>query len=151
MKVFLYKLGKPAFPHSREWVETYIKRMRGQISVASIEAREKPKDPLGFLRFPPSSEHRLVALDERGKEWSSQMLATKLDDWFANPQIKSLSFVVGGPYGIPKDLIDAAHDLWSLSKGTFPSDIAWLVTAEQLYRACSIRQGTGYHHGDVLT
>jgi 23S rRNA (pseudouridine1915-N3)-methyltransferase len=150
MKVFLYKLGKPAFTESRDWVEIYSRRLRHQIHFETIEAKAKPKDPIAILRYAPSHEHRLIALDERGKQRTSEQLATTLSNWFGEPQIKSVSFLVGGPYGIPPQLTKAAHELWSLSQSTLPSDLAWLICAEQIFRAQSIRQGTGYHHGESM-
>ena len=124
--------------------------MRGQLAVETIETKENPKDPLAILRYPPSHEHRLIVLDERGKQFASEKFADSLTDWLGNPQIKSVSFLIGGPYGVPPTLVEQAHETWSFSNSTLPSDLAWLVCTEQLYRAHSIRVGSSYHHGDVL-
>jgi 23S rRNA (pseudouridine1915-N3)-methyltransferase len=87
-----------------------------------------------------------VVLDERGKDLSSPELAQFIQSKMDLGHTKSLSFVIGGPYGISDELRQQADFVWRLSKGVFPSDLAWVMVWEQIYRAANILRGTPYHH-----
>ncbi len=90
--------------------------------------------------------HLVVALDERGIEMSSPQLANWIQDKFDKNSVKQLSFVIGGPYGLHEDITKRADLVWSLARGVYPSDMAWIMVWEQLYRASNIIRKTGYHH-----
>lgn len=94
--------------------------------------------------------HQVWALDEDGATLTSPQFAKRLGDSFANPAIKQLSLVVGGPYGLPAAFRDRCHGTIALSPMIFTSDLAWLIVWEQLYRGLSILTGSPYHHGDRL-
>jgi 23S rRNA (pseudouridine1915-N3)-methyltransferase len=85
----------------------------------------------------------VVVLDERGKEFSSQELAARLDDWQSDG--RDLTFVIGGPDGVSEACMDRADLRWSLSKLTLPHGLARVIFAEQLYRAWSLTTGHPYH------
>jgi len=53
--------------------------------------------------------------------------------------------VIGGPLGISPKLLEEANTTLSLSRMTFPHDLARLMVVEQLYRAFSILKGEPYH------
>lgn len=91
-------------------------------------------------------QHIIIALDERGKELSSPQLAQWIQDKFDASFVKQMSFVVGGPYGLHEEVRKQADLVWSLAKGVYPSDLAWVMVWEQLYRASSILRNTSYHH-----
>ena len=85
----------------------------------------------------------VVVLDERGKEFSSQELAARLDDWQSDG--RDLTFVIGGPDGVSEQCMDRADLRWALSKLTLPHGLARVIFAEQLYRAWSLTTGHPYH------
>jgi 23S rRNA (pseudouridine1915-N3)-methyltransferase len=87
----------------------------------------------------------MVALDEHGKEMSSEKLADFLQ-LRANDSIKTLVFVIGGAFGLDEAVLQKANYKWSLSKLTFPHQLARLILAEQVYRACTIIRNEKYHH-----
>lgn len=94
----------------------------------------------------PKSEHPIIALDERGQEWSSAQFSQVIVKLRDDPGIKSLTFVIGGPHGLSEEFRKDAKEVWRFSKLTFTSDLAWLLLWEQMYRAQNIIAGTGYHH-----
>ena len=98
---------------------------------------------LGKVAFPGEL---LVLLDESGKTCTSQALAQKFQGWLDDPAIKTLTFVVGGPYGFPPETKQTAQQLLRLSDLTLQGDIAWLVACEQIYRAFTILKKMPYHH-----
>src|SRR5439155_26563726 len=75
----------------------------------------------------------LVALNERGKEFTSESLA-KFIQQRANESTKQLVFLIGGAYGIDEKVLKAAKLQWSLSSLTFPHQLVRLILAEQVYR-----------------
>lgn len=95
-----------------------------------------------ILRLLKPSE-QAVALDERGEELSSAELAGKLTDWQTNG--RDLSFIIGGPDGIPEGCMQRADFRWSLSRLTLPHGLARVLFAEQLYRAWTMTTGHPYH------
>ena len=85
----------------------------------------------------------VVALDGRGKAWSSEELAERLEHW--RQQGRDLAFLIGGPEGHSPDVLAAADERWSLGPLTLPHMLVRLVLAEQLYRACSLLANHPYH------
>jgi 23S rRNA (pseudouridine1915-N3)-methyltransferase len=86
-----------------------------------------------------------VALDERGKQASSEGLATFIQAR-ANESTKHLIFLIGGVYGIDEGVLKRANFKWSLSQLVFPHQLVRLILAEQVYRACTILRNEKYHH-----
>ena len=85
----------------------------------------------------------VVALDGRGKPWSSEDLARRLEHWRA--QGRDLAFLVGGPEGHAPDVLARAEETWSLGPLTLPHMLVRLVLAEQLYRAAALLANHPYH------
>lgn len=96
---------------------------------------------LGLLR----KRAYTIAVDGRGQEYSSEawsrFLAGKKLDGRSHFQ-----FVLGGASGLDRRVLDAADACWSLSKLTFPHQMARCIVLEQLYRAVRIERGEPYHH-----
>lgn len=86
---------------------------------------------------------RVIALDERGRQWSTAELADRLGEWQSAG--KDISLLIGGPDGIAEDCLARADGRWSLSKLTLPHGLARVVVAEQLYRAWTLLSGHPYH------
>jgi 23S rRNA (pseudouridine1915-N3)-methyltransferase len=87
----------------------------------------------------------LIALDERGKQLSSEGVA-ELIQKKANESTRSLVFLIGGSYGLHETVLQRANFIWSLSPLVFPHQLVRLIVAEQVYRACTILKNEKYHH-----
>jgi 23S rRNA (pseudouridine1915-N3)-methyltransferase len=85
----------------------------------------------------------VVALDERGKDWSTAQFAESIGRW--RDAAESVSFVIGGPDGLDPDLKRSARVQMRLSSLTLPHALARVLLAEQLYRAWSLLAGHPYH------
>jgi 23S rRNA (pseudouridine1915-N3)-methyltransferase len=86
---------------------------------------------------------RIVALDERGTNLTTQALAAKLRDWQLGGD--DVALVIGGPDGIDPAFRQAAHERIRLSDLTLPHAFARVLLIEQLYRAWSINANHPYH------
>lgn len=87
--------------------------------------------------------HRVIALDERGKQWSTMELAEHLRSWMREES--GACFLVGGPDGLPAQCRERAQDVWALGRLTLPHPLVRTILAEQLYRAWTITQNHPYH------
>ena len=156
MKIQLWTIGKNHESYIREGVEEFTKRIQryhpvewtiipvprnaGMLSEADLKMKEGQL-VLEWLK----KDDFLVALDEHGKEMSSEQLSGFLQSQ-ANERVKQLVFLIGGAYGLDEAVLKRANHRWSLSKLTFPHQLVRLILAEQLYRACSIGNNEKYHH-----
>lgn len=95
------------------------------------------------LRAAIPAGHLVVALDERGKDWTSTRLAQALGQW--RDGAESVTFIIGGPDGLAADLKRDARLLLRLSSMTLPHAMARVLLTEQLYRAWSLLAGHPYH------
>ena len=87
--------------------------------------------------------HRIIALDERGRQWTTIQLATQMEKWMQMEH--GVCFLLGGPDGLPRFCRDRAQDTWSLGLLTLPHPMVRVILAEQLYRAWTVTQNHPYH------
>jgi 23S rRNA (pseudouridine1915-N3)-methyltransferase len=90
-----------------------------------------------------SADTHVVALDGRGKTWSSEVLAEQLGAW--RMQGRDLAILIGGPDGHADEVLGRANQRWSLGPLTLPHMLVRLIVVEQLYRATTILAGHPYH------
>ena len=156
MKIQLWAIGKNHEPYIRdgavdftkrlskyysaEWVILPVPKNAGMLSAMDL----KKKEGETILEWLKKGDY-LVALDERGKQFTSPGLATFIQDR-ANEGIKNLVFLIGGAFGLDQQVLQRANHQWSLSNLTFPHQLVRLILAEQLYRACTILRNEKYHH-----
>jgi 23S rRNA (pseudouridine1915-N3)-methyltransferase len=98
------------------------------------------RDAIMATTGPP---RRAIALDVRGKPWSTEALASSLADWMQDG--RDVDLLVGGPEGLHPDCLAAAERRWSLGPLTLPHPLVRVILAEQLYRAWTILEGHPYH------
>jgi len=85
----------------------------------------------------------VIALDERGRQWSTLELADQFASWRQGG--RDIALLVGGPDGLHESCRLQARQLWSLSPLTLPHALVRVIVAEQLYRAWSIGANHPYH------
>ena len=86
---------------------------------------------------------RIIALDERGKDWSTVQLADALTGW--QREGGDVALLIGGADGLDPALKQRADTLLRLSSLTLPHGMVRVLLAEQLYRAWSITRNHPYH------
>ncbi|HEX8270853.1 MAG TPA: 23S rRNA (pseudouridine(1915)-N(3))-methyltransferase RlmH [Flavobacterium sp.] len=108
------------------------------------EAQQKEKEGELIVSRLTSTDH-LVLLDENGKSFSSLGFANEIQKKM-NSGIKTLVFVIGGPYGFSEAVYQKASGKISLSQMTFSHQMVRLFFIEQVYRAFTILKNEPYHH-----
>jgi 23S rRNA (pseudouridine1915-N3)-methyltransferase len=108
------------------------------------EAQQKEKEGELILSKTQNSDV-LILLDENGKQMDSVGFSSYLQKHM-NSGIKTLIFVIGGPYGFSDTLYARANGKISLSKMTFSHQMVRLFFIEQLYRGFTILRNEPYHH-----
>ncbi len=88
---------------------------------------------------------QLILLDENGASFSSVGFSDYLQKKM-NSGIKTLVFVIGGPYGFSEEVYAKAQGKISLSEMTFSHQMVRLFVIEQLYRGFTILKNEPYHH-----
>ncbi len=139
MKLALLAVGKLKEAWVQEGCAEYAKRMRGKLPLELVELKD---DGELTRKIPP--RYKLWALDERGKQLSSEELAAALKRAMDGGE-QGIAMVIGGADGLPRDLVGRADFVWSLGRLTLPHRLARLIVLEQLYRALSILRGEPYH------
>jgi 23S rRNA (pseudouridine1915-N3)-methyltransferase len=128
------------FPRDWKFCLDALQTARRSKSDKSTRARDdETADILGRIR----ADEFVVLLDERGRQFGSQELARRLEDW--QHAGRDLCFVIGGPDGVGETLDTRADLTWSLSRLTLPHGLARVMFAEQMYRAWSLKSGHPYH------
>ncbi len=126
--------------YKMKWTIIPVPKNAGMMSEPDLKKKEGEM-VLDWL----TKDDYLVALDERGKQMSSEKLA-KFIQARANESTKNLVFLIGGAFGIDEMVLKRANLTWSLSELTFPHQLVRLLLAEQVYRACTILKNEKYHH-----
>jgi 23S rRNA (pseudouridine1915-N3)-methyltransferase len=85
-----------------------------------------------------------IALCIDAKQPASEELAGKLRDLFVSGK-SDIVFVIGGSLGLHESVLARAQERMSMSRMTFPHQLARIVLLEQLYRAAKINAGQRYH------
>ena len=85
-----------------------------------------------------------MLLDELGEEMTSKEFA----QWIGKKRDtgETLTFVIGGAYGVDERIRKSAKKIIAISRMTLPHELCKLMFLEQLYRAHTILEGRGYHH-----
>lgn len=86
----------------------------------------------------------MVALCIEGTQLSSEQLATYFEQT-ALEGTSTISFIIGSSHGLSDKVKNACTKKMSMSKMTFPHQLARVMLLEQIYRGFSISKGIKYH------
>lgn len=86
----------------------------------------------------------VVSMCIEGKQISSEELAKMFNDK-AVEGFSNICFIIGSSHGLSDRVKQLSHFKMSMSKMTFPHQLARVMLLEQTYRAFSILNGSKYH------
>lgn len=154
MRIRLLAVGSKMPSWVEEGIETYRKRLprdfnleieeialgqRGKnADIAKARAQEAQR-----IRDKLRGDEYVVALEVKGKPWTTEQLAEEADAW--RMAGREVVLLVGGPDGLEPSLSAMANTTWSISPLTLPHPLVRIMLAEQLYRAWTLLVGHPYH------
>lgn len=154
----LITLGKLKEAYLREAVEEYRKRLSAFCKISVIELNpEKLSDNPSQKEIDKALDTEAKAIISKipqdafivtmcieGKQFSSEELTKKLEDAAISGKSNAV-FIIGSSCGLSEEVKSKSHLRLSMSKMTFPHQLARVMLLEQLYRASQISLGTKYH------
>ena len=152
MKIKVAWIGKTKEPAIQALSDEYLKRisryaeiegmaLKDEAAILSLATGERSKKQQGHNK----DRHKLVLLDARGRQLSSEEFASFLQREQVNAV--PLLLAIGGSDGFSDDARQRAGFILSLGKMTLPHELARVVLLEQLYRAFTILANHPYHLG----
>ena len=156
MKISVLAIGQRQPRWADEAVADYLARFPGDFAVTLKELKAEPrggKSGADTERLLAAEAERLhaaipagrlvVALDERGRDWTTEQFAKALGEW--RDRAEQPVFVIGGPDGLHDSIKRGARQMLRLSSMTLPHALARVLLVEQLYRAWSLLARHPYH------
>ena len=95
-----------------------------------------------ILKYVDNKDY-IITLDIEGNEISSTDFANKMNDIFNHNS--NIIFIIGGSYGLHKDIKNISNYSLSFSKMTFPHQLFRVILLEQIYRSYKIMNNEKYH------
>ena len=155
LKIRFYWIGETKDTRLLSLEQEYLERIKRFIPAEIRTVPElKKKDPRSrsaqlakegqklLSLIPPGST--IVILDEKGDEPSSHKLAKWLEKRTVSG-VPEIAFIIGGYWGLPDEIRNKAAKTLSLSRMTFPHEIARVLLLEQVYRGFTINNNLPYH------
>ena len=154
VKVNIVCIGKVKESYFKEGIFEYSKRLSRFCDFTITELEEENiKNPSNSQiedlikkegkKILPVLKGKVVVLAIEGKKRSSEDFASLVKSISDTTGV--ITFVIGGSYGLSKEVKDRADYKLSFSDMTFPHTMARLILTEQIYRAFSIIEGSAYH------
>ena len=155
-KTQIISVGKIKEPSTLELISEYQKRLTKYTEFKSFEVKDLslPDNPgekeiEAVLKKEADSILKLfpknlttVAMTIDGKQYSSEQFAGLISE---NKLKGGICFVIGSSHGLHRDVINKCDCKISLSKMTFPHNLARLILTEQIYRGFKILSNESYH------
>lgn len=159
MSINIIAVGKLKESYLRDAASEYSKRLSGFCRLKVIELPESrlSENPgKKEIQNALDSEAKLIdsylnngsayniAMCIEGKQLSSNELSAKINDAGINGK-STVNFIIGSSFGISPAIKNKADFRLSMSKMTFPHQLARILLLEQIYRAFQILNGGKYH------
>lgn len=141
MRLHIVTVGKPKLAYAQIAWDEYLNRLKHHHNLRVTHIADKNNTAKDILKA--AGQAYKIALVIDAKQLTSVELAELLDARMQDS--KEICFLVGGPEGLPHEVIEASGFHLSLSKLTLPHDLAMIVLLEALYRASTIAIGHPYH------
>jgi 23S rRNA (pseudouridine1915-N3)-methyltransferase len=146
VRIAVIAVGKVKQAGLRTEIDEYLARIRRYARCEEIELKDGPDNEVAArFRKVLGERTKSVALEVNGVHWGSERLAAFLAQC-ENNDVGTLALLIGGAYGLPKQISQTADLRLSLSSMTLPHRIARLLLVEQIYRGFTILRKEPYAH-----
>ena len=150
MAVRIISVGKLSISFLQEAEAEYLKRLKPHLKLGVLElSNSRSSDPTAGMQDEGrrilenvKPREQLIALDEQGEGLTSAEFAKVFERLLT---MGDISFVIGGAFGLSRDVKQRATRCIALSPMTFTYQFARVILIEQLYRATCINRGVDYH------
>lgn len=158
LKITLIVVGKLKEKYLKEAAAEYEKRLSSLcvLKTIEIEPHKLPDNPNStqisnaletegdkILNFIPNGSY-VIPMCIEGNQIDSIALSNKLESISISGH-SNICFIIGGSYGLSDKIKNIANLKLSMSKMTFPHQLARIMLLEQIYRSFKILQGATYH------
>ncbi len=154
IKINVLAVGKVKEKYFLDGINEYKKRLSRFSDYNIIEIEEenfknptpseieiiKEKEAQKIL---PNIKGKTIVMAIEGKKISSEKLASLILD--CQNLSSTITFIIGGSYGLSDKVKNKADIKLSFSDMTFPHTLFRLMLTEQIYRAFTIINGVSYH------
>jgi 23S rRNA (pseudouridine1915-N3)-methyltransferase len=160
LKIQIATVGKLKEQYWKQACDEYLKRLKAYAQVRVIElddvdparaggvSQARAKEAANLIKALEASTNQshvfTIALDIEGNPTSSEQLAELVLDLTVN-NTSTIVFIIGGPNGIDKQLLNSVDLRISFGPITLPHNLALVVLCEQLYRSFKINHREPYH------
>ncbi len=153
LKIAILAIGKIKNKSIFDLSSDYLKRLNPYVRLEIIELASesfskntkslaKQKEGERIISFLAKRVNaRVFLLAENGIQFNSCEFAD-----FLNKINEEIIFVIGGSLGFSEKVLDKYKNRISLSKMTFPHELARVILLEQIYRAITIINNKEYHY-----
>lgn len=151
IKLRITAVGKIKEPYYRDAIAEYVKRINkfGRLEIVETAEGRDDGNPKTLKEVEETSiikncKGKVVLLDINGDNIDSVGIAGLIDSYLTSGAAE-ITFVIGGSRGVSDRVKEVADKKISFGKVTYPHQLMRVVLAEQLYRALTIINNTGYH------
>ena len=156
MNVTIISVGKLKEKYLRDAIAEYSKRLQAFCNFRIIELDESRLSEKSSQReieqaletegknILRNSQGFIFSMCIEGKQLSSEEFAQKFTD-IGVSGTSAVTFIIGSSFGLSDEVKRKSDFKLSMSKMTFPHQLARVMLAEQIYRAFQINNGGKYH------
>lgn len=155
IKINLIAVGKVKEKYFQDGINEYVKRLSRFCEFNLIEVSEENFNKVDDSvistikrreceRITPQLKGNVYSMAIEGKKYTSESFASLIKS-LIDKGVNTVTFVIGGSYGLDNEIKKKSTGLISFSDMTFPHTMFRLMLTEQIYRAFSIIAGSNYH------
>ncbi|HJN37274.1 MAG TPA: 23S rRNA (pseudouridine(1915)-N(3))-methyltransferase RlmH [Gammaproteobacteria bacterium] len=144
-QVDIYSIGNPLAQWVSDGIKHYQQQSKKWINIQHthlMKCHESPTHQWNKLQPKLNPRHAWIALDVTGKQQDSVKFKHSIHKILEQ---QSISFIIGGAYGLAEACIEKSTHVWSLSNLTFSHTLVPILLVEQTYRAMSMIHQHPYH------
>lgn len=147
----LITVGSIKEKYLKDAIDEYIKRIKKYTNIEIIEVKDEGLvEEVKAINIEAekikkyiSNKDYVITLEIEGKEYTSIEFSKKIEQ--IQIENSNIIFIIGGSYGLSKEIKNRANMRLSFSKMTFPHQLFRIMLLEQIYRAYKIINNERYH------